>query len=66
MPASTRRRPTRSPSVPSSGDSSVPPYIRAPKIVSCTTEPDSTSTYHPRINVSISNAQAVHRSAGHW
>ena len=66
MAVSTRRRPSRSPTVPSIGDSSVPPYIRAPKIVSCTTEPDSTSTYQPRINVSISSAHAVHRSAGHW
>ena len=66
MLASTRRRPIRSPSVPSSGDASVPMNCSAPKAVSHSTEPVCTSTYQPRISVSISSAQAVHRSAGHW
>jgi hypothetical protein len=30
------------------------------------TDPVSTSTYQPRIRVSISKAQDVARSAGHW
>src|SRR5262245_34693993 len=38
----------------------------APKMVSITTEPVVTSTYQPRIRVSISNAHDVSRSAGHW
>ena len=38
----------------------------APNTVSSSTEPVSTRTYQPRISVSISNAQEVSRSAGHW
>src|SRR5262249_26278540 len=34
--------------------------------VSHSTEPVSTSTYQPRMMVSISNAHEVSRSAGHW
>ena len=41
------------------------PGINAPKAVSHCTEPDSTSTYQPRISVSISKASDVIRSPGH-
>jgi hypothetical protein len=66
MPASTLRSPRRSASTPISGESSVPTNCSAPKIVSINTDPLSTSTYQPRMIVSISSAQAVQRSAGHW
>ncbi len=56
----------RSPATPNSGDTSVPRYCDAPNIVSHNTEPVSTSTYQPRMIVSISNAHEVARSAGHW
>ena len=51
--------------MPTTGDTRVPTYISDPNSVSSTTEPVSTSTYQPRISVSISMAQAVSRSAGH-
>lgn len=35
-------------------------------MLSSTTEPVSVSTCQPRISVSISNAQEVARSEGHW
>src|SRR5262245_4756496 len=41
-------------------------YCNAPNTVSRTTDRVSTSTYQPRISVSISNAQEASRSAGHW
>jgi len=66
MPASTLRSPSRSASTPIRGDSSVPTNCSAPNTVSSSTDPLSTSTYQPRMIVSISSAQAVHRSAGHW
>src|ERR1700754_3098990 len=48
------------------GAINVPRYCDAPYSVSQKTEPVSTSTYQPRISVSISNAHEVSRSAGHW
>src|SRR3954470_8797818 len=45
---------------------SVPRYCDAPNNVSQTTDLVSTSTYQPRMIVSISNAHEVRRSAGHW
>jgi hypothetical protein len=44
----------------------VPTDSSAPYSVSISTEPVSTNTYQPRINISISNAHEVSRSAGHW
>ena len=66
MATSTRRRPTWSARVPISGEASVPTNCSAPNNVSISTEPVSTSTYQPRMIVSISSAQAAHKSAGHW
>ena len=51
---------------PNIGDTRVPVYCRAPNNVSSSTDPVSVSTYQPRISVSISKAQEVSRSAGHW
>ena len=66
IPASRVRWPMRSLATPSIGAIKVPPYCMAPNTVSSSTEPVSTSTTQPRISVSISNAQEVSRSAGHW
>ena len=66
MPQSTLRWPIRSPATPKIGDTSVPANNSAPNTVSISTEPVSTSTYQPRISVSISKAHDVNRSAGHW
>ncbi len=63
---SMSRGPTRSPSTPNMGASSVPRNWSEPKTVSSTTEPVWTITYQPRMMVSISEAQEVSRSAGHW
>src|SRR5581483_8601874 len=63
---STLRWPTRSPMRPNIGATSVPVNCSTPNTVSSTTDPVSTSTYQPRISVSISKAQEVARSAGHW
>ena len=64
--SSSARCPTRSPITPNIGEISVPMYCSAAKAVSQTTDPVSVSTYQPRIRVSISKAQDVARSAGHW
>ena len=56
----------RSLATPIIGATSVPRYCSAPNTVSHSTDPVSTSTYQPRISVSISNAHEVKRSAGHW
>ena len=56
----------RSPTTPNIGAISVPTKLSEANTVSSNTEPVSTSTYQPRISVSISNAQEVSRSAGHW
>ena len=56
----------RSPNMPKNGENSDPSHANAPKTTSCCTEPVVLSTYQPRISVSISNAQDVARSAGHW
>ena len=61
----TARRPIRSPATPNSGAISVPRKCSDPIRASETTESVSTSTYQPRMSVSISNAQEVSRSAGH-
>ena len=63
---STARRPTWSATTPISGAISEPRNCSAPKAVSHSTDSVSTSTYQPRIKVSISKAQDVSRSAGHW
>src|SRR5439155_13850765 len=60
------RLPSRSPSTPNIGAASVPMYCSDPNAVSHRTEPVLTITYQLRINVSISNAHDVRRSAGHW
>src|SRR5687767_6121668 len=60
------RAPRRSPSTPNMGAASVPRNCTEPKAVSQSTEPVLTRTYQPRMSVSISNAQDVRRSAGHW
>ena len=44
----------------------MPTYSSAPNSDSWSTEPVSTSTYQPRMSVSISKAQEVSRSEGHW
>ena len=54
------------PTTPYTGAISVPRYCSAPNTVSQSTDPVSTSTYQPRMIVSISNAHEVSRSAGHW
>src|SRR5262245_61452359 len=59
------RWPILSPATPNIGAISVPANCKAPNRVSSSTEPVSTSTYQPRISVSISKAQEVSRSAGH-
>src|SRR5262245_33285209 len=56
----------RSPITPTIGAISVPMNSIDPNSVSSTTEPVSTSTYQPRMIDSISKAQEVTRSAGHW
>ena len=66
MPHSRLRWPSRSPITPNIGDTRVPAYCSAPNSVSSSTDPVSVSTYQPRISVSISKAQEVSRSAGHW
>src|SRR5215210_6864216 len=53
----------RSPTTPNIGAISVPMNASEPNKVSSSTEPVSTSTYQPRMSVSISNAQEVSRSA---
>src|SRR5258706_13499676 len=60
------RCPTRSPATPKNGEKSEPSQASAATITSCCTEPVAESTYQPRISASISNAQDVARSAGHW
>src|SRR3990172_4575895 len=66
MTQSMARPPSRSPSTPNIGAPSVPRKCSEPKTVSRSTEPVCTSTYQPRMTVSISNAHEVKRSAGHW
>ena len=66
MTQSTLRWPTRSPTTPNIGATRVPASCSTPNRVSITTDPVSTSTYQPRISVSISKAHEVSRSAGHW
>src|SRR3954468_8500093 len=66
MAQRTLRCPRRSPITPNIGARSVPMNVSEAKIVSIATDCDSTSTYHPRIRFSISNANEVERSAGHW
>ena len=66
MAQSRLRWPMRSPTTPSRGATSVPTNSRAPNSVRSRTEPVWTSTYQPRISVSISKAQEVSRSEGHW
>ena len=56
----------RSATTPISGAISVPTNCSEPNTVSHSTEPVSTSTYQPRIRVSISKAHEVNMSAGHW
>src|SRR5712692_4347408 len=60
------RPPSRSPSTPNIGPTSVPRYCSDPNAVRKSTDPVWTITYQPRINVSISNAHDARRSAGHW
>ena len=62
---STMRCPMRSPMTPNIGDSRVPTYCSEAKIVSISTDWVSTSTYQPRMSISISMAQDAARSAGH-
>ena len=66
IPHSTLRWPRRSPARPNIGAIRVPKYCSAPNSVSSSTEPVSTRMYQPRISSSISIAQDVSRSAGHW
>src|SRR3990172_11159541 len=66
MAQSTLRWPMRSPMTPNIGASSVPRCCSDANTVSINTDRVSTSTYQPRISVSISNAHEVARSAGHW
>ena len=66
MPQSMARPPRRSPSAPNIGAASVPSCCSEPNVVSRSTDPVPTITYQPRISVSISKAQDVRRSAGHW
>src|SRR5690349_17616064 len=56
----------RSPSTPKNGENTEPSQASEPNSTSCSTEPVVESTYQPRISASISNAQEVARSAGHW
>src|SRR5262245_11510946 len=63
---SKARPPSRSPRTPNIGAASVPRNWSEAKAVRSSTDPVSTSTYQPRISVSISNAHDVSRSAGHW
>jgi hypothetical protein len=56
----------RSPTRPKNGEKRDPSHASAATITSCCTEPVAASTYQPRISASISNAQEVARSAGHW
>src|SRR5690349_59923 len=51
---------------PNIGEMSVPRCWSETKKVRSSTDCVSTRTYQPRISVSISNAQEVARSAGHW
>src|SRR5260221_3389288 len=63
---STARGPMRSPARPKNGEKSEPSKASAATIASCCTEPVAVRMYQPRISASISNAQDVARSAGHW
>src|SRR5262245_34090150 len=63
---SKARPPSRSPRTPNIGAASVPRNWSEANAVRSNTDPVSTSTYQPRISVSISNAHDVSRSAGHW
>src|SRR5262245_32792913 len=63
---SKARPPSRSPRTPNIGAASVPRNWSDANAVRSSTDPVSTSTYQPRISVSISNAHDVSRSAGHW
>src|SRR6185437_3319506 len=56
----------RSPAMPKNGEIRVPRNCSEAKIARITTEPVETSTNQPRITPSISKAQEVSRSAGHW
>jgi len=58
--------PSLSPATPKSGDTRDPAYWSAPNTARSDTEPDSTSTYQPRINTSISLAHDIARSPPHW
>src|SRR6185503_12945364 len=60
------RPPSRSPSTPNIGAASVPRNCSEAKAVSHMTEPVLTSTYQPRMSVSISNAHDVSRSEANW
>jgi hypothetical protein len=63
---SSVRCPMRSPSMPKKGEKREPSQPRAAMPTSCCTEPVVERIYQPRISASISNAQEVIRSAGHW
>src|SRR5262245_57167796 len=63
---SKARPPSRSPRTPNIGAASVPMNWSDANAVRSSTDPVSTSTYQPRISVSISNAHDVNKSAGHW
>ena len=65
MAHSTARRPTLSATTPNIGEIKVPRNCRDPNAVNSNTEFVSTSTYQPRIRVSISKAQEVSKSDGH-
>ena len=54
------------PATPKKGENSDPSQASAPNATRCCTEPVVESTYQPRISTSISKAQDVARSAGHW
>jgi hypothetical protein len=57
----------RSPTGPrTKGEKSEPTHASAAIATRSWTEPVSASTYQPRISSSLSNAQEVARSAGHW
>ncbi len=56
----------RSPIMPNTGATNVPTNWSEASTVSSSTEPVSTMMYQPSTSVSISNAQEVSRSDGHW
>src|SRR3990172_7371769 len=66
MVQSRLRWPIRSPTTPNIGAIKVQIYCSEANTVNSSTDLLSTSTYQPRISVSISKAHEVARSAGHW